>query len=179
MSDKVKNEIIEWIKSLGIAIIIGALILVFARPSLIIGKSMLPNFKHHDIVLVQKVSYFLHDPQRNDVVVCKTNMKLDKIKFMKKNIIKRVIGLPGDQVLVENGLVYINGKEIDQAYTLDNYTSGYFNEKVPDKHIFVLGDNRQNSNDSRSDEIGFIPFDKIQGKVYFRFWPFKRFGVIK
>ncbi len=176
MSEKVKTELIEWIKSLGVALIIGLVVITFARPSLVKGQSMLPNFKDNDVILVEKVSYFLDKPKRNDVVVCKTNMKF--YLFVKKNIIKRVIGLPGDKILIEDGKVYINGKEADQSYTLDKVTDRNFSGVVPEKHIFVLGDNRLGSNDSRSDEIGFIPYNNIKGKVYFRLWPFSNFGKI-
>ncbi len=177
MSEKLKIELIEWTKAFLFAGILGLLIFILARPSLIVGSSMLPTFENKDVVLVQKVSYFFDNPNRGDIIVAKTNLKLDNGKT--KNIIKRVIGLPGDEIRTVGGNLFVNGKKVKESYIYEAYTQGNFSAVVPDGKIFVMGDNRQNSSDSRDSEIGFIPFSKISGKVYFRVWPIKKIGTLK
>ncbi len=163
-------ELIEWAKSIAFALFIGALIIVFARPSLIIGPSMEPTFYEKQIVLVEKVSYFIHQPQRGDVIVAQTDLPLNK--WFKKAIIKRVVGLPGDIIKIEDGAVYINGDKYYETYLKDGYTSIEGEWIVPEHCLFVMGDNRNNSNDSRRNEVGYIDFSRIKGKVYLRVFPF-------
>lgn len=107
----------------------------------------------------------------------------DKFKYYvldigKKSYIKRVIGLPGEQVLIENGNVYINGKILEEDYLQDGVTTSsavYSNFTVPQGYLFVMGDNRINSMDSRN--FGCIPISKVESKVALRFWPLSRFGT--
>lgn len=170
------QELVEWAKSLAFALIIGLLILVFARPSFIIGPSMEPTFHDKTVVLVEKISYMLHKPERFDIVVAKTTLPLNR--FMNKSVIKRIVGLPGDHVVVLDGSVYVNDELVLEPYIKDGYTDGTFDGVVPDNHYFIMGDNRLNSNDSRKDAIGYVPFEDIKGKVYFRVFPFPEFGTI-
>ena len=100
----------------------------------------------------------------------------------KKSYIKRVIGLPGEHVQIKDGKVYINGEELEENYLSENVvtesTDGAFTDLVvPEGTVFVMGDNRGASSDSR--RFGCIPYDKIESKVCLRFWPLNRFGVIK
>lgn len=172
MSDTVKKEVIEWAKAIGIACIIGLIIYLCARPSFIVGSSMLPTFEEGDMVLVERVSQFFSQPKVGDVVVAQSHIKLDEKHD--KVIIKRVIGLPGDHIIVTEGKVYVNGEEIDDSYTFDKTTDGELDTVVPDEHLFLLGDNRLNSNDSRSAEVGMVPRSDLRGKVWFRLWPFNK-----
>ncbi|MCK8060981.1 MULTISPECIES: signal peptidase I [unclassified Fusibacter] len=167
---KIKNEIKEWTKSLLFALAVGGLILLFARPSFIIGPSMEPTFHDKTVVLVEKISYITGEPQMGDIIVAKTGIELNS--FMNKSVIKRVIGLSGDHILIKDGLVEINGKVIDENYIRDGFTNGTFEGTVPENHVFIMGDNRVNSNDSRYSEIGYVPIGDIKGKVYFRIFPF-------
>ncbi len=168
------SELIEWAKSIAFALCIGALIIVFARPSLIIGPSMEPTFEEGQLVLVEKVSYFLHEPKRGDIIVAQTNLPLNR--WFKKSVIKRVIGLPGDVIKIEDGAVYINGERYYETYTKDEYTLIGGEWQVPEHSIFVMGDNRNSSNDSRSSSVGYIDYSAIKGKVYLRIFPFNRFS---
>lgn len=104
------------------------------------------------------------------------------LEIGKTSYIKRVIGLPGEHVQIKDGKVYINGKELEENYLSENVvtesTDGAFTDLVvPEGTVFVMGDNRGASSDSR--RFGCIPYDKIESKVCLRFWPLSRFGVIK
>jgi signal peptidase I len=172
LKEKIITEVIEWSKSLGFALIIGLLILVFARPSFVNGSSMLPTLQHKNVLLLEKVSYFIGEPKREDIVVIKTDEKL--FFYLKKNLVKRVIGLPGDEVVIGEKQVFINGVALEEDYLNESFMQNGFTGTVPEGHVFVLGDNRNYSKDSRSPSVGFIPFNKIQGKVYFRIFPFDK-----
>ena len=174
--ERLMQELIEWGKSLAFALVVGMLILVFARPSFIIGPSMEPTFQDKTVVLVEKISYLMHKPERYDIIVAKTTLPLNR--FMNKSVIKRIVGLPGDQVAVIDGRVFVNGAPIEESYIKDGYTDGSFEGTVPEGHYFIMGDNRLNSNDSRKDAIGYVPFGDIKGKVYFRVFPFDVIGAI-
>ena len=104
------------------------------------------------------------------------------LEINKTSYIKRVIALPGEHLEIKNNKVYINGEELKEEYLADDVitdsTEGaYIDLVVPEGTVFVMGDNRQHSGDSR--RFGCVPFDKIESKVCFRFWPLNRFGVIK
>lgn len=103
------------------------------------------------------------------------------LEIGKESYIKRVIGLPGDHVQIKEGKVYINGEELDEPYLDDSVTTSttnmaYTDLVVPDDCLFVLGDNRDHSTDSRA--FGCIPLEKVEGKVWIRFWPFSLFGYV-
>jgi len=104
------------------------------------------------------------------------------LEINKKSYIKRVIALPGENVKIENGKVYINDKELEENYLSDNVVTeslggAYTNIVVPEGHIFVLGDNRSLSTDSR--RFGCIPIEKVESKVLIRFWPLDKFGKVE
>jgi signal peptidase I len=174
--ERIVKEMIEWGKSLVFALIIGALVLVFARPSFIIGPSMEPTFHGNSVVLVEKISYWTGSPKRGDVVVAKTALPLNR--FMTKSVIKRVVGVAGDYIAVTDGKLFLNGNMMQENYIKEDYIRGEYQGTVPKGHVFIMGDNRNNSNDSRSTVIGFVPIDEIKGKVYLRVFPFSEFGRI-
>ena len=104
------------------------------------------------------------------------------VEFDKISYIKRVIGLPGEHVQIKDGKVYINGEELEEKYLSDEVVTeaegGQFIDIiVPEDTVFTMGDNRSHSSDSR--RFGCIPYEKIEGKVVFRFWPFSSFGTIE
>lgn len=104
------------------------------------------------------------------------------LEINKTSYIKRVIALPGEHLEIKNGKVYINGEELEETYLQENVTTesmegAFYDIVVQEGTVFVMGDNRSGSSDSRM--FGCIPYEKIEGKVCFRFWPLNRFGVIK
>ena len=170
----------EWIKEILIAIIVALIILQFLKPTIVKQRSMEPNFYTNDYVLVSRQSYKLlqGNPELGDVVIFETDMQTDSGEG--KLLIKRVIGVPGDVVSIADGKVTVNGEEIDDSYTKDQFTSGEVTDLVvPQDSYFCLGDNRAVSVDSRSDEVGFVERDRIIGKAVFKVFPFKEFGFIK
>lgn len=148
-----------------------------ASPHQVKGLSMYPTFNDQELILTDKVSYRLHQPEHGDVVVFKapTNPDFDYIK--------RIIGLPGDRVSLSNGRVFVNGKEIPESYLPAGtvITGGAFLSEnkeitVPAGNIFVMGDNRAGSSDSRT--WGYVKTSEIIGKVFLRYFPLNKFGLL-
>ncbi len=148
------------------------------------GSSMEPNFYHGDLVFVNKLSTSIGSPDYGDVVICR--MEDD---FAYENIIKRVIGLPGDEIdIVENEEdeeiydLYVNGELVEEPFlgepmmTRGNIEYPF---EVPENSYFVMGDNRNASTDSRKESVGAIAKENLEGKVIFRLFPFSEFGPIK
>ena len=149
--------------------------LLIMRPHKIKGQSMDPTFPDKEYLLTEKVSYYLHDPKRGDVVVFQPPVsELDEY-------IKRIIGLPGDRVMLKNGKVYVNGEQLKESYlgdTVYTATEGFTPEgqeyTVPAGQYFVMGDNRPHSSDSRA--WGPVVKNKISGRAWIVYWPLK--GVV-
>ena len=149
---------------------------------LVKGSSMEPNFNHGDLVFINKLSTSIGSPDYGDVVIC----KLDEGSGY-ENIIKRVIGLPGDEIdIVENPDeyvydLYVNGEYIEEDFlgepmmTCGNIEYPF---EVPENSYFVMGDNRNESLDSRRESVGAIHKDDLMGKVVLRLYPFSDFGLI-
>lgn len=168
----------EWLKAITNGIVAAVIVIQFIMPTMVEGISMEPNFEGGDYLLVSKQAYTNgKTPQRGDVVVFVSHQKDQDGKY--KKLIKRVIALPGDMVAVEGGKVYINGKGTDDDYTKDGITNGEVAPVVvPEGSVFCLGDNRLHSTDSRFLEVGFVKEDTIEGKAFFRVYPFSKFGKI-
>ena len=168
----------EWIKDLGIAAIIAVLFLQFFMPTIVREHSMENTLKQNDYVFVSRRYYtwFKHDLARGDIIVFKSDLTTSS--GSEKLLVKRIIGIPGDRVSIADGEVYVNGEPSDESFTKDGRTGGSMAEvTVPAGHVFVMGDNRQNSTDSRSPLVGFVDINTIKGKVVFRLLPFKRLGL--
>lgn len=131
------------------------------QPHRVKGESMVPNFEDGELLLTEKVTYRLYKPQRGDVVVFQAPER--KVDF-----IKRIIGLPGEEVKVENGMIFIDGQKVAEHYEAQT-TEGSLKLTVPRDEYFVLGDNRGASSDSRS--FGTIKKKTIRGKVWLVYWP--------
>ena len=168
------KNVLEWVKEIVIAVIIAAIILTFIKPIVVRQSSMEPTFYSGDYIFISKQAYHLFgEPERGDVIVFRTDMKDENNKD--KNLIKRIIGLPGDTVEIIGGYVYLDGKLIDEPYLNEQGISGEMAEvTVPDGKLFVMGDNRGVSQDSRDVLIGCIDEDQILGKVFVRLYPFNR-----
>jgi len=177
MSKENMKELKEWIKDILIAVIIAVIILQFIKPTFVRETSMLPTLQEYNFLFLSKQSYRFGEPKRGDIIVFHTKLKTRT--GSEKMLIKRVIGLPGDSITIEDGKVYINGKEQDQSYTMDGYTSGYIKDLVvPEGELFVMGDNRQNSIDSRDPSVGFVRISDVYGKAVFRLYPFSEIGPL-
>ena len=165
----------EWVGLVVLALIIALLIKTFLFQAFFIpSESMVPTLKVHDRVLVNKLSYKLHPVHRDDIVVFKAPPDSDPGI---DDLVKRVIGLPGETVSGHNGHVYINGKQLSEPYLPKGTTTSDFEAvKIPADSYWVMGDNRGNSKDSRV--FGVITKGKIVGRVFFRIWPFTRLGFM-
>lgn len=177
MKDKIKKEIVEWIKIIVTSLVIALVITTFVRPTLVQGSSMYPTLQEKDYLIINRVAYNSKAPEKGDIIVFKTNLLQDNGK--KKDLVKRVIALPGDHIKISNNEVYINGKLLDEDYLSQTViTEGDIDTTIPEGYIFVMGDNRQNSMDSRDQEVGLVSMDDIMGKVVFRLLPLNRIGKI-
>ncbi len=157
------------------AVIIALLInLLLAQATRVYGQSMEPNLHTDQRLVVEKISYNhwwpVRGPQRGDVVVFRVDPNSDLL-------IKRVIGLPGDRVEIRSGQVIINGAPLDEPYITRSTYGDYGPIDVPPLHIFVLGDNRGFSNDSRA--FGALPLDAVIGRAWISYWPPDQWGVVQ
>ncbi len=133
------------------------------QPHRVQGISMLPNFENSELLLTEKVSYRLSTPKREDVIVFRAPIA------RKVDFIKRIIGLPGETVKIENGIVFINGREYRERHEVIGQTEGNKTITLGEDEYFVLGDNRLSSSDSRT--FGSVKRNLIRGKVWFVYWP--------
>nr|WP_173364519.1 signal peptidase I [Solibacillus kalamii] len=184
-TEKEKNELWEWTKALLIAFAIAAFIRYFLfTPIVVDGDSMMPTLENGDRMIVNKFSYKIGEPDRFDIVVFHAPEQ--------KDYIKRVIGVPGDFVEYKDDQLYINGEPIDEPY-LDAYKAeisegnltGDFSLKdidpsldvIPEGYVFVMGDNRRFSKDSR--HIGIVDQKEIIGNTNIIFWPLNEIEIVK
>ena len=168
---QVGGAIKETLETIIPAIIIALLINLFlAQATRVYGQSMEPNLHTDERLIIEKVSYKVHPPDRHDIIVLKVR---DDAKEL---LIKRVIGLPGETVEVRDGNVYVDGQMLDEPYLAQPTLGRYGPTVVPPFHVFVMGDNRNASNDSRS--FGAIPYDNIIGKAWVSYWPLNDVGMV-
>lgn len=176
---KLKNnfaELIEFIAILG-AIFIAFRLLV-AEPHIVSGSSMIPNFHDKDYLITNKLVVTFSKIQRGMVIILQNPHNSDQ------NFIKRIIGLPGEKIKIEDGKVFINGNELIEPYLPPNtitegetYLINGEEIVIPEGQYFVMGDNRGNSSDSRA--FGSIGTDKIIGQAFFRYWPPDKIQYLK
>lgn len=171
------RNIVEFLKDAFkyiIVIVIVLLLFIFVVGiEQVVGPSMEPTLKQGNVVIVNKLTYRLHEIQRNDVV---TITKEDK------HMVKRIVGLPGEKVEYKDNYVYVDGKKykekfIDGVNTDDFSISDLGYDVIPDDMYLVLGDNREDSRDSRS--FGLVEKENIIGKVWVRIFPFNKINFVK
>ena len=168
----------SFLKDLIIAVFIAVVIIQFIKPTIIKESSMQPTLYENDYIFLSKQAYNLFgDPEYGDIIVFHSDIESENGK--KKDLIKRIIGLPGDVISVTDGVVFRNDEVLKESYTMEDYTTGQVMEyEVPDGMMFVMGDNRRVSLDSRSEDIGAVAMDDIMGKAVWKVYPFKDFGKI-
>ena len=164
---------------LAIALCLAFLMRTFiAEPRYIPSDSMLPTLHIGDRLVVEKMSYLLHPPKFGDIVVFQPPAELQSRGYTKNQaFIKRVIGKPGEIITIADGKVYVNGQPLKEDYIAETPELPFPPVKVPKDEFFVMGDNRNDSNDSRY--WGFLPTKNIIGRAVFRFWPLNRLGLVK
>ncbi|MGI6176705.1 MAG: signal peptidase I [Christensenellales bacterium] len=161
------QEVLSWVRVVAIAVAIGLFLRFFVVNFVQVqGNSMLQTLHPQNYVLVEKVSYYFTTPTRGDVVVLKLENVAD-------HYIKRVIGLPGDVVEMTGGSTYINGEHLEEPYlnTQTPDVDDYGPYTVPEGHVFVMGDNRYVSMDSRNPQVGMVPLNEIEGMARLIIWP--------
>lgn len=137
--------------------------------TVVLGQSMEPNLYQNQQLIIDKLSYRFHGPKRGDIVV--VNVRNSEIPY-----IKRVVGLPGEVLEVRNNRVYIDGEVLSESYISEVMQGDFGPVTIPEDHIFVMGDNRRFSRDSRT--VGTIPVDDILARAWFRVWPLEDFGPV-
>ncbi len=161
-----------------ICLVVWITITFIGQRTVVNGDSMQNTLHDQESLWVSKISYKIHDPERFDIVVFP--YEDDSVYF-----IKRIIGMPGETVRIdEEGTIYINGEPLEENYGLETIDRRHIGRaiedvKLGDDEYFVMGDNRNNSMDSRFEEVGNISRDKIEGKAVLRMWPLSKFGFIK
>jgi signal peptidase I len=168
-----------WVRDIAIAVAIALIIMNFIKPTIVREHSMENTLHENDYIFLSKQAYTMGgEPQRGDIVVFHSSLETDDGSGT-KNLIKRVIAVSGDTVAIHDGIVYVNGEALAEPYTKDGYTNGQMPEiTVPEGDLFLLGDNRQASRDSRDPSVGFISEDKLIGKAVFRLFPLSGIGPV-
>lgn len=175
----VKAEIIDWIKAIGLAIVLGLFIKTFIfNTTLVDGNSMNDTLHHGDRLFTNKILFLVSEPKRGDIVILKAP------DDPSKDYIKRVIAIEGDTVKISEGKVYLNGELLNEPYEpADTYTYGeYFEDEtltIQKGEVFVMGDNRLRGASKDSRMLGPIAVDAIKGKANFRYYPFDNMGSLK
>lgn len=162
-------------------VFIGSLFIVvyffIMAPNQVKGASMEPTFYSGEYILTSKIAYKFRKPHRGDVIIFKSPKNPDI------DYIKRIIGLPGDKIVIQDAKIYVNDQILEETYIsaeTNLWESGYIKEgspvSVPPKMLFVMGDNRPRSSDSR--EFGPVPLEAVIGEVFFRYFPANKMGTI-
>ena len=172
-----KKEILSWVFYIAFVLVLTWVIITFVgQRTRVDGRSMMNTLHDGDNLIVEKLSYRFSDPKRFDLIVFPPTGK-------KEYYIKRIIGLPGETVQIdENGNIYINGELLEENYgaeTIQNPGRAAKPITLGDDEYFVMGDNRNNSKDSRSEEVGNVKRSQIIGRAWLRIWPLNKFGLLK
>ncbi len=159
----------EIVVTIILAVVIFILLQTTFQTFIVVGSSMEPNFETEQRLLINKAVYHFHEPERGDVIVFRP------VGSPQADYIKRIIALPSDTVEVKTGAVYVNDSPLDEPYIKDPPAYTLPQREIPDNNYFVLGDNRNNSNDSHNGWT--VPRQNIIGKVWLSIWPLSQWGL--
>ena len=160
------EEAKDWVISIVTAVVMALLIRTFIVELYIVdGPSMRPTLQHEERLVVNKFIYNIRNPERGEVLIFKYP------RDPSRDFIKRVIAVGGDTIEIKEGRVYVNDQMLKEDYILEKTRTEYPKMTVPEGTIFVMGDNRNNSDDSRFADVGFVPLDLVKGKAVIVFWP--------
>ena len=200
-TEKEKNgvlgEVVEILKVILWAIVFAAIIVQFIRPTRVDGESMYPTLYNKDYLIINRLSRY-YGVDRGDVIVFDSKLPVPNLKnggekgIMRKgmdfilqddsntkDLVKRVIAIQGDHVVIKDDTVTVNGNKLEEPYVSPgNLTEGNMDFVVPENKIFVMGDNRMNSLDSRYKEVGFVDKKDVVGTILVRLLPASRFGKV-
>ncbi len=165
-----KTFLRDVLTTLALAAVISLGLRATVQPYIVWQSCMEPNFYEGQQIEVNKVVYKLHEPQRGDVIIFQPPFPSEK------PFIKRIIALPGDTVEVKNGAVYINGLKLQESYIKEPPAYTLSQKKIPENEYFVLGDNRNNADDSHTGWT--VPRQNIIGKAWLSYWPPDRWGLV-
>lgn len=166
-----------------VAVVLAAGVLYFIRPTIVKQTSMEDTLHNNDYMIMYRLAYKNHGPERGDIIIFRSDL-VNEENGKDKLLIKRVIGLPGDDIMISNDQLYINGEAYYEDYLKDGFTPAFEippegeTYNVPEGMYFCMGDNRAGSIDSRRSEVGCVAEEDIMGKVVIRLFPFnsiKRF----
>jgi len=167
------REVRSWLRDIVFALATAIFIVVFViQPVKVEGTSMQPRLVDQERIFVNRFLYRFTEIERGDIVV------FWYPRDRSKSFIKRVLGVPGDEVEIRDGALYVNGSKVDEPYLRPDFRDHDYlrRQTVPPDQFFVLGDHRNSSNDSRN--WGFVPRSLIYGKAVFRYWPVSRVGPV-
>ena len=167
MKNSLGEEIKDWVISILIAVVLAFFIRYFiVELYMVEGPSMRPTLVNSERLVVNKFLYRFKNPERGEIIVFRYP------RDPSRDFIKRVIGVPGDTIEIKEGRVFLNGQLQNETYILEKTRGSFAMVTVPAGHVFVMGDNRNNSEDSRFRDVGFVSSELIKGKAVFVFWPF-------
>ena len=160
------SEIKDWVISIVVAVALAMFIRTFiVELYLVDGPSMMPTLEHQQRLVVNKFIYRVRPPEKGEILI------FQYPKDKSRDFIKRVIAVPGDTIEIKEHNVYVNGELQNEDYILSKCRSDYPKTTIPEGHVFVMGDNRNNTEDSRFPDVGFVPYDLLKGKAMLVFWP--------
>ena len=166
-------EIKDWVISIVVAVALAMFIRTFIVELYVVdGPSMRPTLESEERLVVNKFIYRSRPPEKGEVLV------FQYPRDPSRDFIKRVIATPGDTIEIREGRVLVNDQLLTEDYILEKTRSEYPKSTVPEGRVFVMGDNRNNSEDSRFADVGFVPYDLIKGKAMIVFWPISQYKTL-
>lgn len=161
-----QDTVSDWLISIIVAVVLAFGIRTFlVEPYMVSGPSMMNTLQDRERLLVNKLVYYTRQPKRGEIIVFKYPSDT------RRDFIKRVIAVGGDTIEIRDGKTYVNGKALDESYIREPFHTNLPKTTVPSGHIFVMGDNRNNSEDSRFRDVGFVDLSLVKGKASVIFWP--------